>query len=52
MEFIDSYTFTVANAVKNPDGTYTVTGDGEVKISGERGTKLKSWLSTATPAVV
>lgn len=46
-EYTDDFTVTGTNAVKNPDGTFTVDGSGGVSIGVTRGAQLKSWLSGA-----
>jgi hypothetical protein len=43
-EYTEDFTFTATNADKNPDGSFTVKGSGDVSITVERGTRLKSWL--------
>ena len=47
LEYREGYQFLVTGAAENPDGTYTVTGDGPVTIEAVRATRRKSWLSLA-----
>ncbi|MDR3311268.1 MAG: S-layer homology domain-containing protein [Oscillospiraceae bacterium] len=46
-EYTDAFTYTAANTVKNADGTFTVTGAGDVAVTVARNTRRKSWLSLA-----
>ena len=46
-EYTDAFNFTAENTVKNADGTYLVTGNGNIKITAERGLRPKSWISLA-----
>ncbi len=45
LEYTDGFTFSVGHCDKNADGTYTATGDGEITIAVERGTRPKSFDS-------
>ena len=47
LEYRSGVIYTVTGTEKNADGTYTVTGDGAVTITGIRNTRGKSWASCA-----
>lgn len=44
-EYTDSYTSTLSNTARNSDGTYTVTGAGNVEIAVKRNQQTKTWSS-------
>lgn len=43
-EYTDAFAFELTNAVKNDDGTYTVSGEGNIDVKVQRKTQPKSWL--------
>lgn len=47
LEYRSGVVYTVTNAEKNADGSYTVSADGTVGISGVRNTRGKTWASCA-----
>ena len=47
LEYRSGVLYTVANADKNADGSYTVTANGTVTITGVRNTRGKTWSSCA-----
>ncbi|MDR0838766.1 MAG: hypothetical protein LBN99_03890, partial [Oscillospiraceae bacterium] len=47
LEYTGGYDISATNAVKNPDGTFTVTGGGDVVFTAAQSTGKKSWLSAA-----
>lgn len=47
LEYRSGVLYTVTCAEKNADGTYTVTGEGAVTITGARNTRAKSWSAAA-----
>ena len=47
LEYRSGVVYTVTNAEKNADGSYTVSADGTVAITGVRNTRGKTWASCA-----
>jgi len=47
LEYVDAYVSTLPGTVKNPDGTYTVTGEADVNITLDRRTQQKAWVNLA-----
>ena len=47
LEYRSGVVYTVTNAEKNADGSYTVSADGTAGISGVRNTRGKTWASCA-----
>ena len=47
LEYRSGVLYTVTNAEKNADGSYTVSADGTVAITGVRNTRGKTWASCA-----
>ena len=47
LEYVDAYISTLPGTVKNPDGTYTVTGEENVEISLDRQARQKAWINLA-----
>ena len=47
LEYRSGVLYTVTNAEKNADGTYTVNANGNVTITGARNTRGKTWASCA-----
>ena len=47
LEYVDAYVSTLPGTVKNPDGTYTVTGEENVEISLDRQARQKAWINLA-----
>ncbi|MDO4552260.1 MAG: hypothetical protein Q4C22_01870 [Bacillota bacterium] len=46
-EYTEAFTYELTNVEVNLNGTYTVTGEGNVTIEARRGTQEKTWLSVA-----
>ena len=44
-EYTDGFRFAAENCTKNPDGTYTVKGTGNISVTAERGVRRKAWTN-------
>ena len=47
LEYVDAYVSDLPGTVKDPGGTYTVTGEADVNITLDRRTQQKAWISLA-----
>ena len=50
LEYVDAFEITLSGASKNPDGSYTVTGESDVTAQVSRRTQRKAWINLADTA--